>query len=87
MESVSPAYVPRPSYGDKQAAKRAQAYSEAGYLHHTRRASAYAWKRQQWFDACFQRELSPESRSKRFGDREGDFVDDTDDDSPPQPVD
>ena len=87
MESVSPAYVPRPSYGDKQAAKRAKAYSEAGYPHHTRRASAYAWKRQQWFDACFQRELSPESRSKRFGDREGDFVDDTDDYSPPQPVD
>lgn len=77
MESVSPAYVPRPSYGDKQAAQRTRAYVEAGYPHLTRRASAYAWKRQQWFDACFHRELSAEDRTKRFGDREGDFVDDS----------
>lgn len=80
MESVSPAYVPRTSYGRKQMAKRSQAYQEAGLPHLTRRASAYAWKRQQWFDQCFYRELSFEERAKRFGDREGDFVEEEEED-------
>ena len=39
-------------------------------------ASAYAWKRQQWFEDCFARELSAEERGKRFGERVGDFVED-----------
>lgn len=61
-------------------AKRSQAYQEAGLPHLTRRASAYAWKRQQWFDQCFYRELSFEERAKRFGDREGDFVEEEEED-------
>lgn len=50
------------------------AYVEAGYPHLTGRASAYAWKRQAWFDACFARELSGDEARKRFGDREGDLM-------------
>jgi hypoxanthine-DNA glycosylase len=74
MESVSPAYVPATSYGDTRLARRLQAYQDAGYPHITARASAYAWKRQQWFDHCFERELSEAERAKRFGDREGDLL-------------
>lgn len=74
MESVSPAFVPRVSYGAEAADKRQSAYAEAGLPHLSARASAYAWKRQQWFDECFSRELSDAERAKRFGDRPGDFV-------------
>ena len=82
MESVSPAYVPRVAHGanpaDSEAFhKRREAYADAGYPQLSRRASAYAWKRQQWFDACFQRELSADAAALRFGERTGDFVDDT----------
>ena len=75
MESVSPAFVPSVSYGDKAIDRRTAGYAEAGYQHLSRRASAYAWKRQQWFECCFARELSDGERRKRFGDRPGDFVD------------
>ena len=74
MESVSPAYVPQVSYGGDALAKRRAAYDEAGYPQLAARASAYAWKRQQWFDDCFHRVLSPEERAKRFGDRDGDLM-------------
>jgi len=76
MESVSPAFVPRVSYGGDHADKRVAAYHEAGYARLSKRASAYAWKRQQWFDACFARELSVAERAKTFGDRPGDFHED-----------
>ena len=81
MESVSPAYVPTVSYGGAAlAAKRRAAYDAAGYPQLAARASAYAWKRQQWFDDCFHRELGADERAKRFGDRDGDLMDE------PQPV-
>ena len=73
MESVSPAYVPRVSV--RESTKRRAAYAEAGYPQLSARASAYGWKRQQWFEACFARVLSPEERSKRFGERDGDLLD------------
>lgn len=72
MESVSPAYVPRVSFTDE--AVRRKAYAAAGRPELSARASAYAWKRQQWFDWCFQRELGDEEGAKRFGDRGGDFM-------------
>ena len=73
MESVSPAYVPRVSV--RESTKRRAAYAEAGCPQLSARASAYGWKRQQWFEACFARVLSPEERSKRFGERDGDLLD------------
>lgn len=75
MESVSPAYVPRVAYGDAAEAKRHEAFAHAGYPLLTRRASAYAWKRQQWLEDCFHRELSSDELALRFGERPGDFHD------------
>lgn len=72
MESVSPAYVPMVSTTSE--AKRRAAYIAAGRPDLLHRASAYAWKRQQWFDDCFYRELSVADSAKRFGDRKGDFL-------------
>ena len=75
MSSVSPAFVPHVSFGEQYADKRIAAYAEAGYPHLSARASAYAWKRQQWFESCFERELSKGACCMRFGDRPGDFFD------------
>jgi hypothetical protein len=74
MESVSPAYVPKISYKSAHAGVRAKAYADGGYPGLSGRGSAYAWKRQQWFDSCFARELCEEERCKRFGDRPGDLL-------------
>jgi len=74
MESVSSARVPPVSFKADYAAKRLAAYAEAGYPHLAARASAYAWKRQQWFDDCFDRVLSEAERAKKFGERAGDLI-------------
>lgn len=89
MESVSGAYVP--GVNTKDVAKRRNAWAKV----HARypelaskapRASSYAWKRQQWFDACLRSELSAPEAARRFGDRTGDLLEGDSDDDDEQPT-
>ena len=83
MESVSSAYVPKTACGisktwaTEEAAitGRREAYRKAGYEGLSRRASPYAWKRQRWFDVCFERE-SAVQLARGFGERSTDYADD-----------
>jgi hypothetical protein len=76
LESVSPAAVP--AVATKSHTKRVAAYQSDGRTDLVERgaprASAYAWKRARWFEACFADVLHPSAAAALpFGCRESDF--------------